>query len=1387
MASHEFYYNGIALHELGLVTLLEQRTAYTPDDAPQRERVDLTVRINIQEASYADNYAMISRVREALRTANAVFLWKNENGKETLNRTVTVTKHNLPEDPNANGVRMQTLQFDCFYIRHDVAGSVMTATLTVGELNSSLGKITDWQEALTTERRNNMRSTRERTSISVRVRGFIAGDTTLGVEARRTAMLALKNTLIARCNNKEGRLVYGGFDRVVRVTEFSADVNQAVNHIEWSLAADCTIFPNEADYVLADYQLMIRDEGADKILVVTGKVQSHSLEAAQTRITQIVNAAVPGNGFSLQREVRREDAPSTIFADVDGETFAGISFMREYRLPLANTLSLKRPDQDAVSFGDVTGWREVMAHERFGVQKDNIQRTMIKVSARGVRYTDTGNGLEVRRAALQAVKTSMQTEFNRPKVTLKHGDFEREVRPLDFTADIGAEARFLTWEMSFEFALAPDETDYALVEYRVRERDGGADKLLSLTGRIQANSEAKARTRLAQIRSSVLSSRSYSAGLVDTEEDEVSFGNSTTGTDFIDLNFTQEFRKPLAHTLAWTPLNGQAVTLGQITGWSEGLTTERFASHKDERRSVMVGVQVTGQYFTDATQSLTVRRADLQAKKDAWLAAFEAKNGRLVNGSFDRIVRCLDFRPEIDHANKVLTWSLNAEYCRFPNEANFTTVEYRVTERDDGADKMLTLRGRIEANDEAKARTRFGELKTATLQARSYESSRIVQEEVEPSFGVGSGEATTFLELTFTCEYRKQLDNEAKFTPEGGETADQIVLGKVTGMSYVYQSERYSKLRKNRSYAGGVIRLSGVFLADATQPLESRNEQLINLQKAWIAKVNKAQGTLVHGSLTQVVRVTNFDAQIDHAVKALNWSLNGEFSLFPNEAGYALVEYTLTTRKEKESGQTVFVFNGRIGAQTKAAAEGKLNTLRTAVLDGKLDHVLLRSEATPSQIEADTDGAAFTELTFSEEYVVGQSDIVRWRMSLRTREELGSGMRRLSYSGTVTARGDDFEKAKTAAFSKARALGDEKHPFKLDEELTPEDQLTTTGGERLVTVQFSFDYRVRLARMYLELTSETSLDTFGENTDSVNGFVVAETEEAAVECYNANVKAAFEGKLVKSERLSKRNEKLQKKNGEELVPNEFESQFTRFDFSFTVHREKAIGEVAMKYEIQVRDDDNRNRRTYTVSGSVVAPGTQTSAAGGVLRANGKKTTGEKAIHDFLNAMAAMLGTRQGLELKEEKERFIGNPASPSGVIEKSIRTTFSATYEKVMTAEAKVLFCRVSVRNRHSGKRWIAHGIPDGRSIMQECGIAEGRRTVTGEVVATSEAAADAWIGEQRVLLNGAYEDPPEIGTDYDFLPGSAGVVTGEGQNWCWVAKSFTFTETLPDFDYPGN
>ncbi len=110
--------------------------------------------------------------------------------------------------------------------------------------------------------------------------------------------------------------------------------------------------------------------------------------------------------------------------------------------------------------------------------------------------------------------------------------------------------------------------------------------------------------------------------------------------------------------------------------------------------------------------------------------------------------------------------------------------------------------------------------------------------------------------------------------------------------------------------------------------------------------------------------------------------------------------------------------------------------------------------------------------------------------------------------------------------------------------------------------------------------------------------------------------------------------------------------------------------------------------------------------------------------------------------------------------------------------------CELTEAVEHSGVRWVVQNIPDGRPIIQNCGYNAGGRTVTGKVQATSRAAAEAWAASQRSLLEGTYELPPSIQTDFRFLPLTTGIVAGEGANVMICEVGFRFSEILLDEDY---
>src|SRR3990167_8350838 len=192
-------YNSIALHEFGDVLISSQSSAGDPEEAPQRWKHSLAVRLNFKQATYADNFALLTQVEEALLQQEGVLLLKDDNDNK---RYQPVRAH-----------------------RELLAG------------------------------RNS-------------VRGKFLGNPLATVSARRTALLVAFDQMTDEIKNgKDGTFVFGSINQLVRVDNFSADVDQAQNHIAWSLTMSFTEFPNEAGYAQAEFAVKTREDlEAGKVL-----------------------------------------------------------------------------------------------------------------------------------------------------------------------------------------------------------------------------------------------------------------------------------------------------------------------------------------------------------------------------------------------------------------------------------------------------------------------------------------------------------------------------------------------------------------------------------------------------------------------------------------------------------------------------------------------------------------------------------------------------------------------------------------------------------------------------------------------------------------------------------------------------------------------------------------------------------------------------------------------------------------------------------------------------------------------------------------------------------------------------------------------------------------
>src|SRR6267378_778255 len=98
-----FFYDGLAVHNLGDCAVSQTRE-YEGGDAPQRCKVSLRLTVDLFAERFADNYQLMLGLAAALKNPQGVLRWEDpEVGGSYLNQTVTVVRHDLPEDPNAWG------------------------------------------------------------------------------------------------------------------------------------------------------------------------------------------------------------------------------------------------------------------------------------------------------------------------------------------------------------------------------------------------------------------------------------------------------------------------------------------------------------------------------------------------------------------------------------------------------------------------------------------------------------------------------------------------------------------------------------------------------------------------------------------------------------------------------------------------------------------------------------------------------------------------------------------------------------------------------------------------------------------------------------------------------------------------------------------------------------------------------------------------------------------------------------------------------------------------------------------------------------------------------------------------------------------------------------
>lgn len=666
------------------------------------------------------------------------------------------------------------------------------------------------------------------------------------------------------------------------------------------------------------------------------------------------------------------------------------------------------------------------------------------------------------------------------------------------------------------------------------------------------------------------------------------------------------------------------------------------------------------------------------------------------------------------------------------------------------------------------------------------------------------------------------------YTPAGGMA---VTLGAVERFREKYTTERYDPLRDNRRRAGGQMTFVGRFLCSdpAAERSARRTELLDKLADIRTAFTSKS-GRLVYGNgdntaFDQTVRVEDLEAEVNQAHTEINWSFSAAYNRFPDESGYALADYTVTSREDKDAGTVTTVMAGRIAADSRASADTKLAVLR-ALHAGSL--TLIGTRELAEQHYDTPDGHAFTELTFNETYRTTSGTATEWSLRLRAAGDIRAGMVRHTWSGHVVASATTWMGAYQVAVAKARALAEHKHQLLLGHEFTVDDNQQSadrvTTGNVTVRVEFSFDYQLRGERAFIEVTGEVAKDTFGPDSERVSGSIVAATR-AAADGFLDLILAGYTGRIIRNRRTSASGVQIQNDgsaptgstttppsltggaadtvNTGEPAPGSvsgFTGQFIKLDFAFEVFLAKGDSDLAVRYSLHIQANYVSRQKSSSLQGTV---------------AGNNRADCAWVVETI--AAAFSLGSLIEESSGEDREKFLGTRAATTDDLPAGTTTTaesyggvlvnyqFSRSYrDRLRTEVATVLDCEVSEDIEHSGTRWVRNPTAYGNDVMQACGIKSGTRTVSVRCLAATEAQAWAWAKRQLDWLpfvandstapGTRYLDPPRFRIAPKFVPMTNGVVRADGvyaaaddvNVECWEISG-SREEALPDYAYvPG-
>ena len=122
------------------------------------------------------------------------------------------------------------------------------------------------------------------------------------------------------------------FNGMVRIEEFSCDLDQLVNAINFSFTCSYTLFPDESAYATAEFTVEEQDNfTGELVLTVAGKIQSQDEAGARVKLAAVFEQVLTDREYLAGQQLSLVTTPNAISANEDGDTFTELTFSGSWR------------------------------------------------------------------------------------------------------------------------------------------------------------------------------------------------------------------------------------------------------------------------------------------------------------------------------------------------------------------------------------------------------------------------------------------------------------------------------------------------------------------------------------------------------------------------------------------------------------------------------------------------------------------------------------------------------------------------------------------------------------------------------------------------------------------------------------------------------------------------------------------------------------------------------------------------------------------------------------------------------------------------------------------------------------------------------------------------